>query len=187
VQRFVQVSPRKSPRLAFIAGVAATHAVLIITFLLYDRVPVQLRLPEPKEITLILRSLIPTVLPETGAKKLPRQKLQQSNAITLPPALEDETLSKLGRALACRSNYENLSPEERARCAYTPWTSTDPITSLMLGAEGPSIWAKELAARKAPFVPFAAPCPLGNPGANLGLTCIQSAPGPANALGEYAH
>ncbi len=187
MQRFVQVTPRESPRLAFIAGVAATHAVLIVTFLLYDKVPVQLRLPEPKEITLILRNLIPPVRPETSVKdtkKLPKVK---SNAITLPPELQNDALSKLGKSLACRSNYENLSPEERVRCAFTPWASTDPTASLMLGVETPSIWADALAKRKAPFVPMFVPCPLGNPGANLGLICIQSAPGPATALGEYAH
>jgi lambda repressor-like predicted transcriptional regulator len=184
VQRFVQVTQRKSPRLAFIAGVAATHAALIVTFLLYDKVPLQLRLPAPKEITLILRHLIPQALPAAPTKKLPRQK---SNAITLPPVWQNEILSKLGSTLACRSNYENLSPEERARCAFTPWAPVDPSTALMLGVEPPSIWAEALAQRKAPFVPMFVPCPLGSPGANLGLTCLQPDPTQAARWGQYLH
>ena len=184
MQRFVPVARRKSPRLAFVAGVAATHAALVVIFLLNDTVRIPVHVAPPKEITLILRSLIPT--PPSESVKVPRDK---SNAITLPPLAPNETLMKLGRTLACRANYENLSPEERAHCAALPWIPADPSAGFMLGTEAPSIWAEALAERKAPFVSMFNPCDIGAIGpdaerSRLGLACVQTDPGQAKRWGK---
>lgn len=184
MQRFVPVARRKSPRLAFIAGAAATHAALIVTFLLNDTVQIPARVAPPKEITLILRSLIPQSLPE-GAMK----SREKTNAITLPPLAPNETLTNLGRALACQSNYENLSPEERERCATAPWARVDPGAGFLLGQQSPSIWAEALAERKAPFVPMFNACEIGAIGpdaerSRLGLSCVQTDPEQAKRWGK---
>ena len=114
MQRFVPVARRKNNRLAFIAGVAATHAVLIVTFLLNDTVQLPEHVSPAKEIRLILQRIIPALsqpVPQPNARHI------KSNAITLPPAVPSDLLQRLGRTLACRSNYDTLSPEERAGCA----------------------------------------------------------------------
>lgn len=176
MQRFVPVARRKTNRLAFIAGVAATHAAIIVTFLMNDTIRMPEHLSPAKEITLILRRIIPAVpQPAPPHMNAPTKK---SNAITLPPALPNDRLQRLGKTLACRSNYDNLSPEERAACAVQSWTAPDTTTQLMLGAEQPSIWAQELAERKAPFVSMFNPCELGEgvdaERSRLGLACMQT-------------
>ena len=186
MQRFVPVAQRKSPRFAFIAGVAATHAALIVIFLMNDTVRMPLHVPAPKEITLMLRRIVPA-LPQPAPQEAARKP--KSNAITLPPIWQNEALQKLGKTLACRSNYDNLSPEARADCARTPWTAPDASTALMLGAEAPSIWAQELAERKAPFVSMFNPCDIGAIGpdterSRLGLACMRTDPAQAKRWGK---
>ena len=190
MQRFVQVTPRKTPRFAFVAGVAATHAAIIVTFLMNDTIRMPEHLSPAKEITLILRRIIPAV-PQPALSQAHARK-PKSNAITLPYVPQNQLLNRLGKTLACRSNYDNLSPQERARCALAPWTAPDSNNALMLGVEPPSIWAQALAERKAPFVPMFSPCDIGAIGPDaergrLGLSCVQPDPGQAQRWGKLLH
>lgn len=191
MQRFVPVARRRTNRLAFIAGVAATHAVIIATFLMNDTLQMPEHISPAKEITLILRRIIPA-LPQRTPQTNPHKT--KSNAITLPPVLpnsliQNDLLQRLGKTLACRANYDNLSPEERAHCALQPWTAPDAASQLMLGAERPSIWAQELAERKAPFVSMFNPCETGAIGPDadrgrLGLACTRTDPAQAKRWGK---
>jgi hypothetical protein len=168
--------------------VAATHAVLIVTFLLNDTVQLPEHISPAKEITLILQRIIPA--PPQPAPQ-PNARHIKSNAITLPPAVPSDLLQRLGRTLACRSNYDTLSPEERAGCATRQWTAPDSTDAFLLGTERPSIWAQELAERKAPFVSMFNPCEMGEgPDAErsrLGLGCMTSDPEQAKRWGKLLH
>ena len=177
MQRFVPVARRKANRFAFIAGVAATHAVIIATFLMNDTVQTPEHISPAKEISLILRRIIPALPrpPQASARKT------KSNAITLPQVMQNDLLQRLGRTLACRSNYDNLSQEARARCATPQWTAPESTDAFLLAPEQPSIWARELAERRAPFVPMFNPCDLGAIGpeaerGRLGLACMHTDP-----------
>lgn len=189
MQRFVPAARRKNNRFAFIAGVAATHAVLIVTFLLNDTVLLPEHISPAKEITLILQRIIPAPPQPTPRSSARHTK---SNAITLPPAVPNDLLQRLGRTLACRSNYDTLSPEERARCATQQWTAPESTDAFLLGTEQPSIWAQELAERNAPFVPMVGPCDVGAIGpdadrGHLGLACMQTDPEQAKRWGKLLH
>ncbi len=171
--------PRSRRRYAFAAAVVALHAALVTGFLLYDKLPLPLREPQPLEVTFLLKPLArPKPPPEPKFPVQPKKRAQEkSNAITLP--LTDETLGALGRYLACQANYENLTPEEREACAQAKWTPPDAGTTLMLGLQLPSIWADALAKRKAPIVPMLDACPLNTSPENsirhqLGLACFSN-------------
>ena len=186
MQRFVPVARRKSNRYAFIAGVAATHAVIIVTFLINDTVRLPDHVSPAKEITLILRRIIPA-LPQSQPQASARKT--KSNAITLPQVMQNDLLQRLGKTLACRANSDDLSPEERARCATPQWTAPESTDAFLLAPEQPSIWAQELAERRAPFVSMFNPCEMGAIGPDadrgrLGLACVQTDPAQAKRWGK---